>query len=92
MSTWRLSKNDLQNVLDSLWDSLEPDTDRIVGNVHLLLPTKNLIALPYRHPIDGTKYFLVTTLLDFLKPQEKHDTNDKLLCHFCKEEVKLSKM
>ena len=56
--TWRLSKMDLQNVLDSLWDSLKPDTDKVVGNVHLLLSTKNSNALPYQHPIDGTKYFL----------------------------------
>jgi hypothetical protein len=27
--TWQLSNVDLQNVLDSLWDSLEPDTDRV---------------------------------------------------------------
>ena len=29
---------------------------------------------------------------DSLKPQKKHDTNNKLLWHFCREEVKLSKM
>ena len=45
--TWQLSKMDLQNVLDSLWDSLEPDTERVVGNAHLLLSTKNPDALPY---------------------------------------------
>jgi len=27
-------------VLDSLWDSPEPVTDRVVGNAHLLLPIK----------------------------------------------------
>ena len=34
----------------------------------------------------------MTSLPDFLKPQEKHGANDKLTCHFCREEVKLSKM
>ena len=48
----------LMNVLDSLWDSLEPDTDKVVENVHLLLSTKNSNALLYQYPIDGTKYFL----------------------------------
>jgi len=90
--TWQLSNVDLQNVLDSLWDSLEPDTDRVVGNAHLLLSIKNPNGLPYHHPTDGTKYFFVTSLPDSLKPQEKHDANDKLTCHFCREEVKLSKM
>ena len=90
--TWRLSTTDLQNVLDSLWDSLEPDTDRVVGNAHLLLSTKNPDGLPYCHPTNGTKYFFVTTLPDSLKVQKKHNANDKLPCYFCREEVKLSKM
>ena len=38
--TWWLSNVDLQNVLDSLWDSFEPDTDRVVGNAHLLFSIK----------------------------------------------------
>ena len=36
--------------------------------------------------------FFVTSLPDSLKPQEKHSANDKLTCHCCREEVKLSKM
>jgi hypothetical protein len=90
--TWQLSKMDLQNVLNSLWDSLEPDTDRVVRNAYPLLSTKNPDALPYRNPIDGSKHFFMITLPDSLKLQEKHDANDKLPCHFCREEVKLSKM
>lgn len=50
--TWRLSKADLQRVLDSLWDSLEPDTDNIIGNVHMLLSIKNPDALRYQCPDD----------------------------------------
>ena len=62
-------------MLDSLWGSLEPDTDRVVGNAHLLLSIKNPNGLPYRHPTDGTKYFFVTSLPDSLKPQENIVSN-----------------
>jgi hypothetical protein len=64
--------------------------DRVVGNAHLLLSTKNPEALPYQHPNDGTKFFFVTNLPDSLKPQKKHGANDKFPCHFCREEVKIS--
>ena len=79
-------------MLDSLWDSFEPDTDRVVGNAHLLFSIKKPNGLPYHHSTEGTKYFFVTSLPDSLKPQEKHGANDNLTCHFCREEVKLSKM
>ena len=70
--TWWLSNVDLQNVLDSLWDSFEPDTDRIVGNAHLLFSIKKPNGLPYHHPTDGTQYFFVTSLPDSRKPQVLH--------------------
>ena len=34
----------------------------------------------------------MTSLPDSLKPQKRHDANNKLTCHFCRKEVKLSKM
>ena len=88
---WRLSKVDLQRVLDSLWDSLEPDTDNIIGNVHMLLSIKNPDALPYRCP-DNTKEFCIRNLPDCLIPKTKFSANDKLSCHFCRDKVKLSQM
>jgi hypothetical protein len=54
--TWRLSQVDLQRVFNSLWDSLEPDTERVVANAQLLLSSKNLEALPYRG-VSNTKHF-----------------------------------
>jgi len=89
--TWRLSSKDLQTVLDSLWDSLEPQTDRIMGNVHMLPSIKNSDALPYQH-LDGRKEFFMKDLPDCLTPKEKYSANDKLSCHFCREKVKLSQM
>jgi len=89
--TWRLSKTDLQRVLDSLWDSLEPDTDRIVGNVHMLPLIKNPDTLPYQY-LDGTKEFFIKNLPDCLIPKKKFGANEKLSCHFCRDKVKLSQM
>jgi len=34
--TWRLQSQQLQLVLDALWDSLEPESEKILGNVGLL--------------------------------------------------------
>ena len=89
--TWRLSSKDLQTVLDFLWDSLEPQTDRIIGNTHMLLSIKNPNALPYQH-LDGTKEFFMKDLPNHLIPKEKYSANDKISCHFCREKVKLSQM
>jgi len=89
--TWRLSSKDLQTVLDSLWDSLEPQTDRIIGNVHMLPSIKNPDALPYQC-LNGRNELFMKDLPDCLIPKAKHSANDKLSCHFCKEKVKLSQM
>jgi len=34
--TWKLESTNLHAVLNSLWESLEPDTEKIIGNVELL--------------------------------------------------------
>jgi hypothetical protein len=88
---WRLSKADLQRVLDSLWDSLEPDTDRIVANIQILPLIKNPDTLPYQY-LDDTKEFFIKNLPDCLIPKKKFGANEKLSCHFCGYKVKLSQM
>jgi len=50
--TWRIPSQQLQLVLDDLWDSLEPESEKILGNVGLLPSINNPATLPY-HDIDG---------------------------------------
>ena len=79
--TWQLSSKDLQTVLDLLYESLEPQTDRIIGNTHMLLSIKNPDALPYQH-LDGAKEFFIKDLPNSLIPKEKYSANDSYLVTF----------
>ena len=45
--TWKLASTDLHAVLTSLWESLEPETEKIIGNVELLPTINNPDSLPY---------------------------------------------
>ena len=46
--TWRIPSEQLQMALGVLWDTLEPDSEKILGNVELLPSISNPAALPYR--------------------------------------------
>jgi len=55
--TWKLASTDLYAVLDSLWESLEPETEKIIGNVELLQTINNSDSLPYHdHNNDDTLF------------------------------------
>ena len=43
--TWRIPSQQLESVLNALWDSLEPESEKILGNVELLPSITNLAAL-----------------------------------------------
>jgi len=55
--TWKLASTDLHAVLNSLWESLEPETEKIIGNVELLPMINNSGSLPYyNHSNDETLF------------------------------------
>ena len=62
-------------------DSLEPDTDNLIGNIHMLLSMKNP---------DDIREFFIKNLPDCLIPKKKFSANDKLFCHICKDKMKFS--
>ena len=90
-STWRIPSQQLQFALDTLWDSLEPESEKILGNVELLPSITNLAALPYRD-INGDESLLVKDIPDCLLPQKKHSGKDILPCFLCGEEMALKDM
>ena len=47
-TTWKLASHDLWAVIDSLWESLEPNTEKIFGHVESLPSINNSSSLPYR--------------------------------------------
>ena len=76
--TWRIPSVQLQLALDILWDSLEPESEKILGNV-ALLPSTNPAALPYCD-IDENESLLVKDIPGFLLPQHKYSGKDILAC------------
>jgi hypothetical protein len=82
--TWRIPSEQLELALDALWDSLEPESEKILGNVALLPSITNPAALPYRD-IDGNESLLVKNVPGCLLPQQKHSGKDILPCSLCGE-------
>jgi len=89
--TWKLASTDLHAVLNSLWESLEPETEKIIGNVELLPTINNPDSLPY-HDHSSNDIFFVENLPECLIPRQKLTGKDKISCFFCGEEMTLSKM
>jgi len=87
--TWKLASTDLHAVLDSLWESLEPETEKIMGNVELLLTVSN--SLPY-HDCSNNDALYVENLPECLIPQQKLVSTDKISCFLCGEVINLNKM
>ena len=80
--TWQVPST-LQSVLRFLWDSLKPESEKILGNVELLHSINNP-ALPC-HNIDGNESLIVEDILDFLIPREKLSGKDKVPCLLCRQ-------
>ena len=89
--TWKLASTDLHAVLDSLWESLEPETEKIIGNVELLPTINNSDSLSYHDHSDNDTLF-VKNLPECLIPQQKLGSKDRISCFLCKEEMTLNKM
>ena len=82
--TCRIPSEQLHLTLDILWDSLEPESEKILGNVALLPSITNPAALPYCD-IDENESLLVKDIPGFLLPQKKYSGKDVLPCLLCGE-------
>jgi hypothetical protein len=89
--TWKLASTDLHAVLDSLWESLEPETEKIIGNVELLPTINNSASLPY-HDHSNNDTLFVENLPECLIPQQKLSSKDKISCFLCGEGMAVNKM
>ena len=65
-----------------MWDALEPESEKILGNVESLYSVNNSPALPY-HDINGKEFFVVEDLPEFLIPKQKLAGKDKVPCLLC---------
>ena len=89
--TWRVSATELQFVLKFLWDSLEPESEKILGNVELLHSINNS-ALPY-HDINGNESLMVEDVPNVLTLRQKLSGKDKVPCLLCgQKEISLKDM
>ena len=88
---WRVSATELQFVLKFLWDSLEPESEKILGNVELLHSINNS-ALPY-HDINGNESLMVEDVPNVLTLRQKLSGKDKVPCLLCgQKEISLKDM
>ena len=86
--TWRIPSVQLQLAFDILWDSLEPESEKILGNVALLPSITN----PAYCDIDESESLLVKDISGFLLPQQKYSGKDILHCLLCGELTVLKDM
>jgi hypothetical protein len=89
--TWRIPSQQLQLILDDLWDSPEPESGKILGNVGLLPSINNPATLPYCD-INGEESLLVKDIPDSLFSKKKHSGKDIIPCLLCGEEMALKDM
>lgn len=90
-TTWKLASDDLWAVVDSLWEPLEPNTEKIFGHVETLPCIKNPSSLPY-HDTTGTETLLLDKIPDGVIPKPKLDPKNPVECCLCDEQIVLSKM
>ena len=79
--TWKLTSTDLHAVLNSLWESPEPETEKIVGNVELLPIINNPDSFPY-HDHSNNDTLFVENLPECLILWQKLTSKDKISCLF----------
>jgi hypothetical protein len=86
-----LASDDLWAVIHSLWELLEPNTEKIFGHVQSLPYINNPTSLPYRDTT-GTETLLHDRIPDGVIPKPKLDPKKPIECCLCGEKIVLSKM
>src|ERR1700676_3959115 len=71
-TTWKLASDDLWAVVDSLWESLEPNTEKICEHVESFPSINNSSSLPYRGTT-GTETLFLERIPDGVIPKPKID-------------------
>lgn len=88
--TWRLESSELNEVLDALWESLELNSENIIGNTNLL-PKVASAQLPYCNSFKQADLF-ICSLPEGLKPTKKLASKDVVPCFMCGAKTELYKM
>jgi hypothetical protein len=89
--TWKLASKELYTVLNSLWELLEPETEKIIGNVAMLPIVYGSQQLPYQD-FGEEEAFFIPNLPECLIPPKKLGSKDRIDCHLCGEKMMLNKM
>ena len=90
-TTWKLASDNLQAVVDSLWESLEPNTEKIFGHVESLPSINNPSCLPYCDTT-GTEALHLEQIPEGVIPKPKLDSKKPVECCLCNETIVLNKM
>lgn len=86
-----MQKSQLDEALTSAWQSLEPETEKILGNIEMLPHVCNSEALPYRNYALEEEFF-VQNVFQNITHRPKSSGKDKVKCLICDTELALNKM
>ncbi|KAJ7104870.1 hypothetical protein C8R44DRAFT_807209 [Mycena epipterygia] len=89
--TWRIDSEQLKQVMDSLWLSLDPESSEMLENMQLLPFISNPQALPYLDA-DGQQAFIVQNVPGHLTPMPKLPGKTSVPCLICDKTLALNKM
>ncbi|KAJ7279506.1 hypothetical protein C8J57DRAFT_1175396 [Mycena rebaudengoi] len=80
-ATWSIPSQQLSEILDEAWQSLEPEGKEIATNVEQLITVLNPNSIPYRNAL-GTPSLIVQNVPEHLTRQKLRAT-DKISCLIC---------
>ncbi|KAJ7240291.1 hypothetical protein C8J57DRAFT_1478255 [Mycena rebaudengoi] len=89
-ATWSIPSQQLSEILDEAWQSLEPEGKEIATNVEQLITVLNPNSIPYRNAL-GTPSLIVQNVPEHLTRQKLRAT-DKISCLICGVVKKLNEM
>ncbi|KAJ6603661.1 hypothetical protein B0H10DRAFT_2315727 [Mycena sp. CBHHK59/15] len=89
--TWHIDSDQLDQVMNSIWQSLDPESAEILQNRQLLPHINNPRALPYSDSI-GQQSFFIRNLPPHLAPMPKLSAKSIVDCLICGKNCSLNKM
>ncbi|THH13601.1 hypothetical protein EW146_g6638 [Bondarzewia mesenterica] len=88
--TWKLSSEQLQEVLDYAWDSLSPESEDIINNFEQVVALTATSSLPYQNA-DGDESLVVVDIPAHLTVK-KATPNTSIPCYLCNKSLLLPQM
>jgi hypothetical protein len=77
---WSIEEKQLDELMQTIWSGLSPDTEQIISNIELLPKVEN-IDLPYRDQLD-VDHFTIQHITN-VNPVAHRNWDDEVVCKLC---------